>query len=569
VTADEWVESTLRSLTLREKVGQMTVPWLDGSYMAVGNEEYEKLRNWVVNEGVGGIIISIGPPLEVAAKLNEAQKLAKVPLLVAADLEHGPGQRLDGGVVMPYGIVVGGGVKFPPMMGLGATGDPQLAYELGRITALEGRAVGIHMNYAPVADVNNNPANPIINTRSFGEDPAAVGRMVQAAVRGMQENGMISTVKHFPGHGDTGTDSHMALPILTIDRARFDEIELVPFRAAIEAGVEAVMSAHIAFPALTGDSVPATLNPKLLTGLLQEELGFDGLVVTDALDMAGVAAQYSQAEMGVLAVKAGADVLLMSPQNQVLIDGVVAAVRRGEIPESRIDHSVRKILRAKAKMGLHRQRTVDLESVTRQVGTPQNWAVALEAAQRSITVARDRDGLLPLSPAKVKRVLNIAYADDIDPLTGRVFDRELRKALPGVEVTSVVLDARSPATQLEETAAAAQRADVVLFSPYVRVRDRKGDVSVAENIGDWVKELTKTRPVIVTAFGSPYVIGQFPDISTYVLAWGQVDVLQRAAARALTGQAPVTGRLPISYLPHFRMGDGLQLEPLASAEAAR
>ena len=196
-------------------------------------------------------------------------------------------------------------------------------------------------------------------------------------------------------------------------------------------------------------------------------------------------------------------------------------------------------------------------------------AVALEAAQRSITVARDRDGLLPLSPAKVKRVLNIAYADDIDPLTGRVFDRELRKALPGVEVTSVVLDARSPATQLEETAAAAQRADVVLFSPYVRVRDRKGDVSVAENIGDWVKELTKTRPVIVTAFGSPYVIGQFPDISTYVLAWGQVDVLQRAAARALTGQAPVTGRLPISYLPHFRMGDGLQLEPLASAEAAR
>ncbi|NIP82547.1 MAG: family 10 glycosylhydrolase, partial [Gemmatimonadetes bacterium] len=266
---EAWVEGTLAGLTLREKVGQLMVPWMGGDYLPLEGEAYDRLRSWVVDHGIGGITVSIGSPLAVAAKLNALQELARVPLLVSANMEHGPGQRLTGGTALPYGLELGGGTEFPPVMALGAAGDTALAYAMGRITALEARAVGIHMIYAPVVDVNVDPGNPIINTRSYGEDPGAVARLGAAHVRGLQDHGVIATAKHFPGHGDTDTDSHIALPVIPHDRARADSVELVPFRAAIDAGVGGVMSAHIAFPSLTGDSVPATLHPRLLAGLLQ------------------------------------------------------------------------------------------------------------------------------------------------------------------------------------------------------------------------------------------------------------------------------------------------------------
>lgn len=555
---DAWVEETLSGLTLRQKVGQMVVPWIGGEYLSVESDAYDRLRDWVAVQEVGGIIVSIGLPLEVASKLNLLQEMARIPLLVAADIERGPGQRLNGAVALPYGLKMGGGTQFPPIMAFGAANDERLAYELGRITAIEGRAVGIHMAYAPVADVNNNPANPVINTRSYGEDPARVARMVAAQIRGLQENGMLATAKHFPGHGDTGVDSHIDLPVIKVDRARVDTLELVPFRAAIEAGVAAVMSAHIAFPALTGDTVPVTLSPKVLTGLLQEELGFKGLVITDALDMGGIVKKYGNAEAAVLAVEAGTDVLLMPPNVRVAIDAVVAAVEGGRIPESRIDRSVRKLLRAKAELGLHRNRTVDLAQVPHKVGIRSHALVAEEVAERSITLVRDWDRLVPARPGMVKEAVSIVYADDYDPMTGRTLQRELAARYRGLKTFSI--DSRTPTATLDSILQVAATADVVFFSPFVRVLAYKGGVAIPEQIAAFVSTLAEQRPVIVTSFGSPYLLSQFPGISTYVLAWASEDVAQVAAARALSGERPITGVLPISVPPDHLVGSGERMD---------
>ncbi|HEX6558004.1 MAG TPA: glycoside hydrolase family 3 N-terminal domain-containing protein [Longimicrobiales bacterium] len=554
---DKWIRETLAHLTLREKIGQMVVPRISGAYMPIQSAEYERLYDWVVRQGVGGVIITQGPPLELAAKLNVLQSLARVPLLVSADMESGPGQILTTGTILPYGIDNGSATRFPPLMGLGATGDEHLAYELGRITAQEARAVGVHITYAPVVDVNNNPSNPIINTRSYGEDPAAVARMARAHIRGLQDNGLIATAKHFPGHGDTGSDSHINLPVITVQKARADSVELPPYRAAIESGVGAIMTAHIAFPALTGDSIPATLNPKILTGLLRDELHYQGLIVTDAMDMGAIIKNYGATNSAIMAVKAGADQLLQPlPQHVVpMIDSLTAAVQRGEISEARIDESVRKLLQAKAWLGLDRERTVDLAKIADVVAKTSSMDTAQLAADRSITVARDRQNLLPLRPA---RVLSVIYADDYDPFTGRVFQRTLGAALPGLQTAT--LDANADSAAVARVAAAIDSADVVLFSPFIRVTAYKGELAVAENVAALINQTVARKPTIVTSFGNPYVLMQFPEISTYVLAWGQWDVSQRAAARALTGQIPITGRLPIAIPPFHKIGEGIEVK---------
>ncbi|MEE8573019.1 MAG: glycoside hydrolase family 3 N-terminal domain-containing protein, partial [Gemmatimonadota bacterium] len=309
------VDPLLDSLTVREKVGQLVMPWLLGNYAAFDSDEYDTLAVWVDSLGVGGIIISIGPPLEIAAKLNALQRRARLPLLIAADLEYGSGMRLQGGTV------------FPMPMAIAATGRTQDAYDLGRITALEARAVGIHQTYSPVADLNNNPENPIINTRAFGEDPADASRLIRAYIRGAHEHGLYTTAKHFPGHGDTGRDSHIELPVVSACWNRLDTLELEPFRAAIDAGVTAVMTAHVAVPCVTADSAePATLSPAVMTGILRDSLGFQGLVVTDALTMGAIIAQFGPGESAVRAFLAGSDLLLMPADPRTAIDAMVAAV---------------------------------------------------------------------------------------------------------------------------------------------------------------------------------------------------------------------------------------------------
>ncbi|MEJ2678709.1 MAG: glycoside hydrolase family 3 N-terminal domain-containing protein, partial [Gemmatimonadota bacterium] len=403
---------------------------------------------------------------------------------------------------------------------------------------------------------NNNPANPIINTRSYGEDPQAVARMAAAQIRGMQENGLMATAKHFPGHGDTNVDSHIALPRLDIDLARADTVELVPFRRAIQTGVTAVMSAHIAFPAITGDSMrPATLSPKMLTGLLQDSLGFHGLIVTDALNMGAIVSTYGAGDAAVMAVKAGADVLLM-PRMPDALDAVVAAVRNGDLTEARIDRSVRKLLVLKARAGLNRQRTVDVTRVDKVVGAPEHRAIAQEIAQRSITVARDRERLLPLVGDDSTRVLSITYSDAVDPLAGVAFNRVLRTRLGGLRAATLPTDPDPEV--LDSLLAMADSADLVLFSPFVRVLSSKGSVAIDSAVAAFVEQLVERRPTVVTSFGNPYVFTQFPDVGTYVLAWGPDAVCQDAAAHALLGDAPVNGHLPISIPPYLKRGMGIE-----------
>jgi beta-N-acetylhexosaminidase len=565
--ASRWVDSVLASLGPRGRAAQLVIPWMSGRYVPVGSDEHERLRSWVADAGVGGIITSIGSPVALADKLNRLQRQAAVPLLIATDMEHGPAQRLAGGLLLPWGTDLGGGTSFPPVMAIAAAGDPQLAYELGRVTAREGRAVGIHLNFAPVADVNNNPANPIINTRSYGEDPRAVAEYVVAQLRGLQDHGMLATAKHFPGHGDTTEDSHLVPLVLRIDRARADRVELVPFRAAIDAGVSAVMSAHITFPALTGDEVtPATLSPRLLDGLLVRELGFDGLVVTDALDMGAIVARYGPAEAAVLALEAGADILLQPVDPIVVIDAVVAAVESGRLSQARIDRSVRKILEAKARVGLHRQRTVDVAAVAAHVGVAEHAALADRIAERSVTLVRDRDRLVPIDPRRHARVLAVVYSDDVDPFAARQLLATLAPRLPGLETVRLGTD-EHPA-RLSDVRAKAGAADLVLFIANVRVRSGKGSVALEPPVADLVRASAARRPTVAVSLGNPYLLQQIPEVGSYVVGWGNAPASQVAVARALLGDAAITGRLPTSIPPLHGQGDGLRRPAPGDAERA-
>jgi beta-N-acetylhexosaminidase len=547
------VERKLAQMTVRQKIGQLVFPRITGAYMATDGAEYERVSEWIVKYGIGGIIITIGPPLEMAVKLNAMQALSDVPLLVTADMESGPGQSLNAGTILPYGLDNGGATRFPPIMALGATGNDSLAYKLGRITALEARAVGVHVTFAPVVDVNNNPDNPIINTRSYGGDAALVSRMSSAHIRGLQDNGMIATAKHFPGHGDTGTDSHVDLPIINASKARVDVVELPPYRAAIETGVASVMTAHIAFPALTGDTIPATLNRRILTGLLRDELKFDGVVFTDAMDMGAIVKTYGRTHASVMALQAGADVLLQPyPQDlPAIVDAIEQAISAGTLSEDRLDAAVRRVLTMKERLGLNRQRVVDVNQVSATVGKKAHLAVAQEVAERSITVPRDAQKLLPLRG----RVLSVVYTDDYDPFAGRFFQNALRNELPGTR--TMMLNSNSGIEEIRQLAQRVDSADVVVFAPFIRVSAGKADLVIPGGIAGAIKAIAASKPLIVTAFGNPYVLTQFPDISTFMLAWGQSDVSQRAAARALLGQIPITGKLPIAIPPFHQLGEGL------------
>ena len=554
--ARAWVDSTLAAMTLRERAAQLIMPWMSGKFTPVDSEEWRSLVRWV-DAGVGGIVVSIGPPVALADKLNRLQRAAEVPLLIATDMEHGPGQRLEGGVVLPYGMDMGGGTSFPPVMAVGATGDPELAYELGRVTAQEARAVGIHLNFAPVVDVNNNPLNPIINTRSYGGDPATVARFVAQHVRGLQDHGLLATAKHFPGHGDTSGDTHLELQILRIGSERAHAVELVPFEAAIDADVSAVMTAHIAFPALAGDpELPATLSPRMLDSLLIGELDFDGLVVTDALNMGAIVRGYGPVEAPILALEAGADILLMPLDPFPVIEGLAAAVESGRVTEQRLNRSVRKILEAKARVGLHRQRTVDAERVADVVGSEAHRALADRVAEQSITLVRDDEGLVPLPTGGATDVLSITYSDDISPFAANVLHRELAAAVPGLR--RIVLEGPAPEAVLDSVAREAEAADLVLFVADVRVRSGKGSVAVDPAVAERIRRIAADRPVVMVSMGNPYLLQQIPEADAYLLAWGSGEASQRAAARALSGEEAITGRLPIPIPPLYEVGAGLE-----------
>jgi beta-N-acetylhexosaminidase len=558
----EWVERTLARLTLRERVGQMVQVWVLGDYTNAADPTFLEVRRWIAEDKVGGITMSLGSPIEVAAKINALQRLAAVPLLVSSDVEPGLG-RLVGGVFLPYMMQGGSATLVTTNMAIGAAGRDEDAYEIGRIVGREARAIGITVAFAPTVDVNNNPANPVINTRSFGEDPRAVARLGAAFVRGLQAEGVLATAKHFPGHGDTDVDSHHALPTVPSDRARLDRVELAPFRAAIAAGVSSVMSAHIALPALGEPGTPATLVPAVITGLLRDTLGFAGMVYTDALSREGVGQGYPVERSAVLAVRAGADVLLKPTDVRRAIDAVVAAVERGEIAPARIERSVRRILEAKARLGLHRDRYADLARIREVVGAPEHWAVARDVAKRAVTLLRDGASLVPASPGG--RIAVVTYAPETEITAGRALAAELRRHAG--EVTIARIGPHTARSALDSLGASLAGADRVVVTTHVRTIEGIGRFAIPPHVAGWVDELARRERVVVIASGNPYVIRQFPSVGSYIVTYGIDPSLEEAAARALVGAAPISGRAPISLPGFFARGDGLQRQPVArSAE---
>ena len=553
-TPSNWTDSVMRSLTLREKAAQIVWPSVYGDYVSGDSPQWRRLTQYVEQEKVGGFTISVGSPTEVAAKLNALQAMSKVPLLFGADLEAGAGFRARGGYFVPNAIDLGGAIVFPPEMGIGATHDTTFAYEQGRLTALEGRALGIHIAYAPVLDVNNNPENPVINTRSYGEDPGLAARMGVAFIHGLQDHGMIATGKHFPGRGDTGVNSHLALPVVTVSRTRLDTVELVPFRAAVNAGVGAIMSFHGAMPALDSSNVPGTLSSKVLTGLLRGEMGFKGIIISDAMDMRGVLYTYGSDEAGKRAVAAGIDVLIQPLDVPKTIDAVLAGISEGRYTEARLDSSVRKVLDMKRKLGLARSKLVDLNALRFLVGDSAHVQVARVAAEKSITLVKDSLRQIPLLSDSAK-VLSITVARRADLSAGNAFNAELRQRMPKLRTEFVSTE--DAALNYPRLLAAADSADVTIVSSYVGQSWDAVSASAPGAFTNFVHTLVdRGRKPIVVAFGNPYLLQQLPWVGAYLVAWGGFPVSQVAAARALLGSAPISGQLPISIPPLANRGAG-------------
>jgi beta-N-acetylhexosaminidase len=543
----KWVDETLRALSLRQRVAQLVVVAASSEYMNFDGERFAELRRQVTDLGVGGVLVRGGSPNEVAALTNELQRMARVPLLVSADYERG--LRMQ----MKYGT------PFTTNMAVGATGDTEAAYRQGKIVAEEARAIGVNWLYGPVADINNNPDNPVINIRSFGEDPRRVAEFVAAMVRGIRDGGALSTAKHFPGHGDTAVDTHIGLAAIRADRARLERVELVPFRAAIDAGVDSVMTAHVALPLIAGDSLPSTLSPRMTTGLLRGELKYGGIVVTDSLGMGAITRGFPDGEAAVRAVKAGADVALTPPDPPAAVDALEAAVKSGQLTEERVNESVRRLLAAKYRLGLARQRFVDPAAVNRVVERPENVREAQRVAEASMTLLRNRGDVLPLDPSRAAATLFVVVAADEDEEEGRVLIPQVQRRARGARVLRI--GPRATAAEHEAALAEAQKAERVVVAAFVKRAASKGTVALPEAQAELVRKLIATKkPLAVVAFAGPYLIRQFEDAPAYMVAYAIEEVAQAAAARAIFGETDVTGRLPVTVPGLFELGAGLRLE---------
>ncbi len=542
-----WAKKTLSKMTLEQKIGQMVACRYSGNFVNRNSEYFQSLKTLIVEHKIGGLIIFGGEVYESAILTNSFQELAKIPLLVASDFERGAGNQIDGATL------------FPPLMSLGAADSEDLAYSMGKITAKEGRALGIHMTYAPVVDVNVNPDNPIINTRSVGEDPELVSRIAEAFIKGCQDFGLIATAKHFPGHGDTDLDSHSVLATIEGDRDRLNRVELFPFQRAVDAGVQAIMTAHLRIPALDPTpNLPATLSHPILTDLLRNEMRFRGLIVTDAMEMGGVTTLYTPEDAAIRAVKAGVDILLLPPTPKEVIRALIKAVRNGEIQESRIDASVKRILEAKARLGLHLKKLVDVEALNRKIGIKDYLVQAEKTFESSMTLVKNEGDVVPLSAGFQKMAVFALSSDPGGYFAGRTFVREMKKRIP--RAMEFYAEASTGDEFIAKALEKTKEAGVVVIGLFSRLRSGKGSVGLDLRQVQMIRELAEGHQrVVVVSFGSPYFLRRFIDVDVYLCAYRYADESQLSAVKALFGEIDIAGKLPVSIPGVFPIGHGLKV----------
>jgi beta-N-acetylhexosaminidase len=585
---EQWAKNTLHKLSTEEKVGQLFLVWVRAEFLNLASPEYLQLRDEITKYHLGGFTMTVpwdppflyrSQPYEAAELLNRLQQDSRLPLLIAADFERGVTMRLHGAT------------EFPHAMAFGAAGKLEYAEAFGRITAQEARAIGVHWNFFPDADVNSNPANPIINTRSFGEDPQQVGDLVTAYIRGARANGMMTTVKHFPGHGDTATDSHLGVALVTGDMTRLKSVELPPFQQAIDAGVDSVMVAHVSVPALDPDpNHVATTSPAIVTNLLKNQLGFKGIVVTDALDMAGLTRLYGPhiGRAAVDAFKAGNDVLLIPADLDASYQAMLAAVHSGEIPLAQLNASVLKILKAKASLNLYKTRVVNIEAVSTLVGKPENLATGQQIADDSITLVRDNGKLLPLKSSgtaapglpyqRVEEVRDntvaIIFSDDMRTEAGRKLEHEIRERVPDANV--IYVDPRIAAAMSDDVLKAVEGAHSVIAAVYevpVPGKVMKGANGVTNSVGLSDASGTLLQKVLdhaaektaVLAMGNPYLALDFPTVQNYLCTFSNADVSEASVVKALFGEIAIRGHLPVSIPNIAQRGAGIE-RPARSAQ---
>jgi len=553
------VQALMKSMSLRDKVAQLVIVNATGDVYSTKSADYEKYRHLIADLHVGGIFINNASqygvvrnaePHALAVFLNQMQKLAKTPLLVASDFERAASMRVTGGT------------RFPHSMAFGAANDLAATRYEGLAAAREARALGIHWIFAPVADVNNNPSNPIINLRSYGEDPEQVSRQVAAFIDGAHSdpgNRVLLSAKHFPGHGDTDVDSHLGLPRLEVSRERLDAMELKPFQAAITHGVDSIMTAHISVAALDPSGLPATVSPNVLTALLRDELNFKGLIVTDSMAMQGLTMLFDSGEGSVRSIIAGADVLLMPPDPAKAIRAVVGAVEDGRISRQRLEQSVARVLAAKVALGLtNKKKLVNLDAISDVLDSPEAAEKAQAVADHAVTLLRDDHDLLPLS-ASSRPCLIVITELRISQFGQRTI-QEFRRRATNLKVVSV--DTTLPLAALEATAGDMTACSAIVAASFASVSADLKDVR------PFLEKLSQGPiPLVLLPFENPYLLTSIPNAAAFLATFSSSLPSEIAAVKALFGEIPITGRTPVSVPGFAQLGDGIQLPRLIPARA--
>lgn len=539
------IDSLMNAMTLDEKIGQLFMVRAYGQFSNDRDLDYLRLKELIRDYHVGGVIFFQGDVYGQAVRNNELQELAKYPLWMAQDMEFGAAMRIDGTT------------RFTPAMGVAATGNPYNAFLKGKITAIEAKAVGIHQIYAPVLDVNNNPNNPVINVRSYSADPHMVAEYGKEFMKGVQSEGLVSTGKHFPGHGDTETDSHLALPTITHDYARLDSVELVPFRQSINEGMQSIMSAHISFPQISeNEGLPGTLDPSILNRILIDSLSFNGLIVTDGLEMQGISAHYSPGEAVIKALDAGVDQMLVSTDEKAAINEIKKAVESDELSEERIDYSVRKILQLKAENGVFTDRLVDIESLNFKINTPQFQSEADRIARESVTVLKD-EGILPVRQIDYPNVLVVGISDGEEHSSSSTLNREIRKYHENVDYHS--LDSRTSREEIDELMDDARDADLIILGSFIRVRSYHA-LQIPREYEGILEELTSLgKPEILLSFGNPYIVENFPEADVHLMAWSAANAQVRETIPSIFGASDIQGKFPGEVPDMYGIGDGIEM----------